>query len=98
MPVIVDKTLTPAYIAVYNAIREGIVEHDLCPSQTELRKAIGCSSTTIVNAVRELKARGYITQEKFVTRGISLVDPNIRLSRKEIDPWEEDLDTPRIWR
>lgn len=97
MPVVVDPKLTPAYIAVYHAIREGIVEHGICPSQTELRKALGCSTTTIINAVRELKKNGHIKGEKFAARGIKLVDPDRKLSRTPLAPWEEDLDTPNIW-
>lgn len=98
MPIVVDPSLTPAYIEVYNAIREAILRHKIAPSQTELRRALGCSSTTVVNALRELKKRGYIEQQKFAVRGLSLVDHDLKLSRKPVDPWEEDLDTPNIWR
>lgn len=98
MPTVVDPSLTPAYIEVYNAIREAILHHKTAPSQTELRNALGCSSTTVVNALRELRKRGYIEHQKYTVRGLSLVDPELRLSRKPVDPWEEDLDTPRIWR
>lgn len=97
MPIVVEPKLTPAYIAVYHAIREGITEHGICPSQSELRRALGCSNTTVVNAVRELKKRGHITAEKFATRGVKLVDPERKLSRTPVAPWDEDLDTPNVW-
>jgi biotin operon repressor len=97
MPIVVDPKLTPAYIAVYHAIREGIIEHGISPSQSELRRALGCSTTTIINAVRELKKKGHITGEKFVARGIRLVDPERKLSRVPLAPWDEDLDTPNVW-
>ena len=97
MPVIVDSSLTPAFIEVYHAIREALIKHKIAPSQKELQTAVGCSATTIVKAISALKKRGYIEQQKFTTRGLSLVDPEIRLSRRSVDPWDEEPDTLGIW-
>lgn len=98
MPVIVEPKLRPAYIATYNAIREAITVHGVSPSLRELMAGLGVSQTTVIAAIKELKKRGHITQEKFAARSIRLVDPERILSKTPVDPWDEDLDTPRIWK
>jgi len=98
MPVIVDPSLTPAFIEVYHAIREALIKHKIAPSQKELRDAIGCSNTTVIKAISALKKRGYLDQQKFTARGLTLADPEIRLSRRSVDPWDEEPDTQNIWR
>jgi hypothetical protein len=45
-----------------------------------------------------LKKRGYLDQQKFTARGLTLTDPEIRLSRRSVDPWDEEPDTQNIWR
>lgn len=97
MPTVVDPKLTPAQILIYDALRDGIVNHGICPSQGEIRKALQCSTTTIMNAFRVLEQKGHITRERYAARAISLVDPERRLSKYPVAPWEEDADTPLIW-
>jgi len=97
MPTIVDPKLTPAQILIYDAIREGITRHNLCPSQGEIRRALQCSTTTIMNALRVLENKGHITRERFSPRGIQLVDPERKLAKYPVAPWDEDADTPLIW-
>lgn len=94
---VIDPTLRPSYVWVYEAIRQAITEHGISPSKNELQKAVGCSSTTVINAVRELKKRGHITERKFETRSIRLVDPERRILREPLPPWEEDLNIPKLW-
>jgi hypothetical protein len=97
MSIIVDPTLRQSYIWVYNAIREAITEHGIAPSKAEIARAVGCSSATVINGIRELKNRGHITIEKYVARSVRLVDPERKLSCRPLAPWEEDLNIPKLW-
>jgi SOS-response transcriptional repressor LexA len=97
MRTVVDPTLRPAYVWVYRAIHEAITEHGISPTKGEITRAVGCSSTTVINAVRELKARGFITETKYEARSIRLVDPEVMVRREPLPPWEEDLNIPKLW-
>lgn len=97
MPLIVDPSLAPATIEVYNAIREALIKYQIAPSQPELARAVGCSGTTVVKALSALRKKNYIDHQRYTTRGVTLPDPDLRLSRKSVDPWDEDTDTPAIW-
>lgn len=96
MPDVVDPTLTPTWIRLYEAIRQGWIKNGYCPSQSELIRAVGCSQASIQNAQRELTAAGHITREKFMARSSRPVDMNRRLFREpppQKDPWAS-LDEP----
>lgn len=97
MTIVVDTTLRQSYIWVYNAILEAITEHGIAPTKAEIARAVGCSNTTVINAFRELKKRGHITEEKHVIRSVRLVDPGRKLSSRPLAPWEEDLNIPKLW-
>ena len=97
MKIVVDPTLRESYVWVYTAIHQAITEHGIAPSKGEIARAVGCSATTVVNAVRELKKRNLITETKFETRSIRLVDPEVMVRREPLPPWEEDLNIPKLW-
>jgi DNA-binding transcriptional MocR family regulator len=85
---LVDPTLRDFHVKVYAAIREVWLTHGISPSQIELRDGVGCSITTVLQAIRELTKRGYITTKKFESRSIQLTDWDRTISNKPLDPWD----------
>jgi len=84
---LVDPTLRPFHADVYAAIREAWLEHGFAPSQHELALACMCSSTTVINAIRELRKRGYIHAPKFAMRTVKPTDMERTISVEPLDPW-----------
>lgn len=97
MAVVVDTDLPPAYVNVYNALREAILNHGICPSQKELYRATGYTIETIRRAYATLHRKGYIQRGFYKARSVTLPDPSLVLSLKPLAPWEEDLNIPRVW-
>lgn len=97
MAVVVDTDLPPAFVAIYGALREAILNHGICPSQKELCRALGYSLQTIRVAYIALHRKGYIQRGFYKARSITIPDPSLILSLKPLAPWEEDLNIPRIW-
>jgi len=91
-----DPTLRPHYVRVYAAIREAIMDYGESPSMSELQHACLISSTTVIQAVRELRKRGYIEHQKFKPRSLAVTDIDREIRRDEPDPW--NFDPPeRFW-
>lgn len=97
MPHKVDPTLRPFHAQIYAAIREAWLEHGIAPSQIELRNAVGCSITTVIQGLTELRKRGYITAEKFAARSVQPTDFNLTISTEPPDPWAS-LDEVRFFK
>jgi hypothetical protein len=75
-------------------------EIGLGPSQFELQLACHCSSTTVRQALAELRRRGLIDWPKFAARAARPTDMSRTISKEPIDPWAilaED-DGPRYWK
>ena len=98
MPTKIDPTLRPFHAKVYEAIRECWLDYGVSPSQIELSRACMCSTTTVIQAIRELKKRGYITAQKSRARSLKPVDIDLQILIKAPDPWG-DLNPPKkFWR
>lgn len=87
MPHVIDATLRPIHAKVYMAVREAWLEHGIAPSQMELQLACQCSGTTVHQAIRELRKRGYVVAPKFAVRAIKPTDFERTISVKPLDPW-----------
>lgn len=91
-----DPTLRRHHARVYAAIREALLDYGESPSMSELQHACLISSTTVIQAVRELRKRGYITHQKFKPRSLGLTDIDREIRHEEPDPW--NFDPPeRFW-
>ena len=97
MPVVVDPTLRPTHLAVYEAIRQAWLHKNIGPSIRDISRATGYSTTSIYTAINELQAKNHVIRHKFKERGLHPVDLARKLSDTPIAPWDEDLDTPQIW-
>ncbi len=86
---VVDPELRPFYIAVYGAILEAWLDHGIAPSQQELCRACQCSGATVINALKELKRKGYIVWPKHQVRSVKPTDLERTISREPPDPWAE---------
>lgn len=98
MPTKLDPTIRKFHLAVYEAIRECWIDYGVSPSQVELSHACLCSTTTVIQAIRELKKRGYITAQKSRARSLKPVDIDLRLIREPPDPWGELQPVKRYWK
>lgn len=96
--VVVDPTLTPTAIHVYEAIRTCWQTYDAAPSQYELQVACRCSSTSIQKAFKALKDRGHILVPKHATRYVRPVDMERRVLRDPPDPFSELQPEHQYWR
>lgn len=76
------------------ALREAWLDYGYGPSQQELMYACKCSTTTVINAFRQLQKRGYITKRKFGYRETKPTNLDLTLSCTEPEPWAE-LDEPK---
>lgn len=97
MATVVDETLRPTAVEIYEAIRQAWVTHEMAPTARELQVATGYSSTTVATVCNILERKGHITRQKFKERSVRPVDLARKLSNKPVAPWDEDLDTPQIW-
>lgn len=96
---IVDETLRPMHAKVYAAIREAWTDFGFAPSQYEMMLAAQCSSTTVQQALKELRARGYIVAPKFGVRGAKPTDLRRVIRITKPDPWEElDAPAPKLFK
>lgn len=97
---VVDPTLRPTWVTVYAALREYWLLSGQGPSKDELMRACKISMTTVIQAIRELRARGYVHAPKFTVRGVKPTDMDRTISKYPPDPWAEldDADTPRFWK
>ena len=91
---VVDPTLRPLHADIYAAIREAWVDYGRAPSQMEIRDATLCSITTVVQGIKELKRRGYITAPKHMVRSMKPTDLDRTISCEPLPPWAE-LEPPR---
>jgi hypothetical protein len=94
---VVDPTLSPLHADVYEAIREAWELFDGAPSQLELQRACRCSGTSIQNAFRELRRRGWLLAPKFGYRVCKPTDMERTVSTLPPDPWEDLTTGPRFW-
>ena len=76
MPHKTDPTLTPAAVAIYEAVRQAVHDFAISPSQSELATATSYSIQTVRNALALLRQKGYVDFEKFGARAVSA--PRIR--------------------
>lgn len=97
MPTIIDPTLRPFHAAVYAAIREAWVDYGEAPSQHQLSLAVQCSSTTVHQALAELRRRGYIIQPKHSRKMVKPTDIDREILIKEPDPWDDLNEPKKYW-
>lgn len=98
MPITVDKTLTKLNTRVYEAIRTCWQIYGEGPSQYNLQRACGCSSTSIQNSLRILRSRGYIVSPKFAIKSAKPSDPDRVLLNDDPDPFAELEEPEKFWR
>ena len=55
----------------------------------ELSRACRCSTTGVVDAIKVLRAKGYIHAPRFQIRSLMPTDIERTISREPIDPWAE---------
>ena len=94
MPHVVDPRIRPLFCQIYEATRQHWLETGYGPSKDDLSRACGCSLTSIIAAVKALKAKGYVISQKHVIRGIKPTDLDRTLSTfaPKRDPWAELAD------
>jgi DNA-binding transcriptional MocR family regulator len=96
---IVDPTLRNTWVTVYEALRQYWLLSGSGPSKDELMRAAKVSMTTVIQAVNELRRRGYVVAPKHQTRAVKPTDLERTISREPLDPWAElDDDQPSYWR
>lgn len=86
MPHVIDPELRPLHVDVYMALRESWRDYGFGASQAEISKACRCSATSVNNALRVLRKKGYITGDRFRARSIRPTDLERTIAR-ERDPW-----------
>lgn len=87
MPTVIDPTLTPSWLAVYEVIRQHWIRHGYAPSQSDVMRAIGCSQLTVRNAYKQLTRQGHVVWQKHESRAIKPVDLHRKIYKVEPDPW-----------
>lgn len=98
VPHVVDPTLRNTWVTVYAALREYWLLAGQGPSKDELMRAAKVSMTTVIQAINELRRKGYVHAPKFQTRAVKPTDLDRTISNKPLDPWAElDDDTPQYW-
>jgi DNA-binding transcriptional MocR family regulator len=98
VPTKIDPTLRPFHAKVYEAIRECWLDYGVSPSQVELSHAVMCSTTTVIQAIRELKKRGYITAQKSRARSLRPVDVDLQVIIRAPDPWGDLSPPKKFWK
>lgn len=96
---VVDPTLRNTWVTVYAALREYWLIAGQGPSKDELMRACKVSMTTVIQAVNELRRRGYVHAPKHQTRAVKPTDLDRTISNQPPDPWAE-LEEPavRFWK
>jgi DNA-binding transcriptional MocR family regulator len=89
MPHVTDPTLRPTWVTVYAALREYWLLTGQGPSKDELMRAAKVSMTTVIQAINELRRRGYVVSPKFGVRQTKPTDLDRVISREPPDPWAE---------
>lgn len=97
MPTVIDKTLRPFHLSVYEALTEAWRDYGSSPSKDELSRACRCSSTTVHQAIRELRRRGYILAPKHGIRALKPTDIDRVILLEEPDPWADLVPKPKYW-
>lgn len=98
MPHVVDPELRNTWVTVYAALREYWMLSGQGPSKDELMRAAKVSMTTVIQAINELRRKGYVHAPKFAVRSCKPTDMNRTISNRPLDPWAElDDDTNRFW-
>jgi len=97
MTQVVDTDLTPVQARIYEAIRQCWQVYQMAPSQYELQRAVGCSSTSVQNAMRILKRKGYLSATKFAIRGARPTDMERTVLNAPPDPFAAFDDPERFW-
>ena len=96
---VTDPTLRPLHAKIYAALKEYWELTGQGPSKDELMRAVGVSMTTVIQAVRELRSRGYVHAPRFQVRAVKPTDMDRTLSSTPPDPWQElNDDKPNFWR
>lgn len=98
MPTKIDPSLRKTHASVYAALRECWLDYGQCPSQVELSHATQLSTTTVIQAIRELRKRGYILAPKFTARGMRPTDVDLEILTAKPDPWSELQPPRRYWK
>lgn len=93
---VVDPSLRPPHIEVYNALLEAWREYGFSPSKIELRNATHYSITTVNKVVKDLKSKGYIYAPKFQVRALKPTDLDRTISIAPLPPWE-DLTPKKVY-
>jgi DNA-binding transcriptional MocR family regulator len=96
----IDETLRPFHAKIYQAIREAWTDYGMAPSQHEMMLAAQCSSTTVQQALKELRKRGYIVAPKHGTRAARPTDLHRIIRIEPPDPWAglQDEPEPKLFR
>jgi DNA-binding transcriptional MocR family regulator len=86
---VTDPTLRPTWVTVYAALREYWLLTGQGPSKDELMRAAKVSMTTVIQAVNELRRRGYVTAPKHQIRSVRPTDLERIITNRPPDPWAE---------
>ncbi len=96
---VVDPELRPIWVKVYAALVEYWQLSGQGPSKDELMRACKCSMTSVIQAVNELRRKGYVTAPKFGVRSVKPTDLERSISREPPDPWAElDEEPQTFWK
>ena len=95
---VVDPDLTPVQAKIYEALRQCWLVYGQAPSQYELQRAVGCSSTSVQNDIRSLRNKGYITAVKFGIRNAKPSDMERQVLNQPVDPFAELEPAPTYWK
>ena len=95
---VVDPDLTPVQAKIYEALRQAWIIYGMAPSQYELQRAVGCSSTSVQNAIRSLRNKGYVTAVKFSIRGARPSDMDRQVLNQPVDPFAELEPAATYWK
>lgn len=98
MTVVVDETLTPTTIHIYEAIRTCWVVYGMAPSQYQLQVACRCSNTSVQKSLKVLRDKGHILHTKFSVKSMRPVDMERRVYKTEPDPFAELEEPVRYWK
>ena len=97
MTTVVDTDLTPVQARIYEAVRQCWRIYGQAPSQYEVQRAVGCSSTSVQNAYRVLKRKGYFSGTKFAVRGARPTDMEREVLCAPPDPFAAFDDPELFW-
>lgn len=85
---VVDESLTDHTIEVYAALLQAHLDFGESPSYIQIQHACRISAPTVRKAIRDLKAKGFITAPKFQVRAIKPTDLERTLSNRAPNPWD----------